>query len=218
MVGALVIGRDRPGVAPVAAYIDEFRMMDLDSQEAETQTFAEHACNLALGSLREGKSGTMVCDQMPIRVNEPADADGVGTGLDFPLEAYKSTGCGANVHRSGADAGCLRGDALGMADKQLVAAAPRPDFRNVAFCRTCHTSTTDPVPGLRIAALEPRPTPARDDARRQPMSFFRTMPGRAPSLGGAPIAPFAATWNGGVLDDVLLGATHTEAPKRVGPF
>jgi hypothetical protein len=218
--GQLVVGNSRPdGGAPIRAWVDELRLIDLQPAEASSRVFAELACNLALGSLAfPGQVGSQ-CEQIPLRHDEPEDEEGVGTGLDFPVEAYTQRNCGNTVHRNAVEP-CGHDEAYGVADKQPVAALPRPDFSGQAFCRTCHVSSTDPVPGLRLGSLVAGTVPSEDDPRRQPMTFFRNMPGGAPHMNGVALPPFGDGWETGdrVLDRVIHGEGPTVRPNRAGPY
>jgi hypothetical protein len=220
-------------IYPVRGWVDEFRMMDLQRGELESSTFTEHACNLALGSMR--RLGTsLVCEQIDLRHDDTTDGEGVGVSLDFALEAYQTRNCGNSVHQNAGALGCARGELLSLADRQIVANQHRPDFSDVAFCNTCHIDDADPVPGLRPAALLPFPldpitglpnmsATAQTDPRRQPMQWLRRMDGRAPrwDLSSSPLIDptrFNAAWLHGQLDPRILGGTNATEATRIGPY
>ena len=220
-------------VYPVRAWVDEFRFIDLEPGEFTSSAFTEHACNLALGSMRRAGHGTSVCEQIDFRHNDQVDAEGVGTSLDFPIEAYQTRNCGNSVHQDSGGLPCARAELLGLADRQLVANQHRPDFSDVPFCVTCHMSASDPVAGLRPEALLPFPidpitgvanmsATTMTDPRRQPMQWLRRMDGRAPRWDepGSPLvdARLPASWFHGQLDPVILGGTASTSPTRLGPY
>ncbi|MFO0667925.1 MAG: hypothetical protein U0174_28495 [Polyangiaceae bacterium] len=231
--GTMAVGATEGSIKPVRAWIDELRVYELEQEELTTSTTKEFVCNLALGSQRIPAGQTQpVCEQMDFRHDEVVDTEGVGTGTDFAREAYLNANCGSTVHRS-ALAGCVRGEALGIADKNIVPNKPRPDFRSVAFCTSCHTTFADPVPGLRSKALDPGsfhadgtpylddPSPskwARIDPRRQPMFFYPKLWGGPPKRKNSVLLPFTSAWSDGSLDDLLLGTTPQMPPKRIMPF
>jgi hypothetical protein len=224
--GTLVIGNDRIDMRsgldrkPLRGYVDEFRMIDMTAGELSSDAFREHACNMALGSLRQQVGAKPICEQLDFRHSEAVDSDGIGTGLDFAIDAYTTQNCGSNVHRTAGDhslIGCARAEALGISDKHLVASAVRPDFTATAFCNSCHLSDSDPVLGLRKVALAAGVIPAKDDLRRQPMAWFARMSGGAPKRGNAILMPFGANWENDSLDALLLGTTPTTPARRIGP-
>lgn len=164
----------------------------------------EGICNQALGSLLEvrdtdsdprlaslvllatrhrawtsggGSQTATVCEQVALddfsNVSEVPDQNG-------------KTICAARVHRPLDALGqerCLRRKAYAIDDKPLVYNAPRPDFSNVPFCRTCHFTNANVI-GFQTSALVFSPLVLRaDDVRRQPLDWPRRLYGCVPQVG-----------------------------------
>ncbi|MEQ9501685.1 MAG: LamG-like jellyroll fold domain-containing protein [Deltaproteobacteria bacterium] len=158
---------------PVRAWIDELKLFELSPGQKSTAYFAEIACNHALGS----RNASGQCEQIDFRQTEVLDANGVGSGLEFPLATYRTTECGSSTHRN-AGSDCGRMSALGIAP--LDPDDPRPNESSNLFCQTCH----DPS-GPRSVAFDEINSydlsmlalvyeswhDAKDDRRRQPLFY-----------------------------------------------
>ncbi len=213
-----VVGIDREGPwPPLRGWVDEVRAYRVRPGLLQGRALREHQCNLALGSLRNDGQGD-VCDIVDLAHDEALEAE-VGTGLDLAPQAYLHRTCGSTVHAD-ADPACVRTQALGTADKYLVAHEPRPDQSDVGFCIRCHQDPQDPVPGLRPAALVPGAASvlAFEDPRRQPMAWPRWMPGTEPRLHGDAVPPTADGWVGDEsIDTLILGGDRFTPPSRIRP-
>ncbi len=213
----MYIGREdassSKSVTTFRGYLDEFRFYRLREETFTTGYFDEYACNLAYGSLNHMGA----CEQIDLLHSEAIDGDGVGVGNDFPLTAYENRNCGSTVHRNHSGQ-CDRAMAFEIEDKHLVADAPRPGFETVPFCLTCHVTDLDPVPGMRLNVLSPGGShiSSKEDMRRQPMMWPRTLYGHAPSLGGQTLEPLQSMSHMDSYDDVLLGTDAHQAPVKIG--
>jgi hypothetical protein len=168
--------------------------------------------------MKPAPARSLICRQLDFRHSEPIDADGVGTGLDLAVEAYQTRSCASTTHGNPpADADCARGELLGLKNRNLVADSPRPGFGDLPFCQSCHTTSNDPVPGLRPAALLPGTVAARDDPRRQPLSWPALQSGGLPEIDGQLVLPFHSGWLSRELDELLLGDSPTEGPRKIEP-
>lgn len=166
---------------PVKAWVDEFKVFEIESGVAGSDVMHEMACNHAMGSLK----GNGSCEQINFRpvagrtTYEDEDPQGVGSGLEFHVEAYQSEDCGSSAHRN-YNANCDREARLGVAPTN-------PDLtRDVEtsndFCLTCHASNGPREIGvddevsfdLSTQALAYSNQTATLDRRRQPLHHLQS--------------------------------------------
>ncbi|MCB0338520.1 MAG: hypothetical protein KDD53_02900 [Bdellovibrionales bacterium] len=147
----------------------------------------------------------------PVRVCEQMKLESYVSVLDFP-DQYGSGLCIDKVHRNqSSDAElasrCVRKKVLKIKNLGLTPFAPRPDFSQVDFCHSCHTSLAGSG-GLGLGSLSYMPAlPRIYDLRRQPLDHPGIISGCNPS-----VEPFLSTFGIGCfatpyeLDTLFDGA------------
>lgn len=199
-----------PPPPPFQGWIDELRVLAIPAYQNEA-TFQELACNSALGSLARvyaadfsAPLGTLertlanratlfgipangqVCEQLKLESHSYPN--------DVGLQDTRTL-CAARVHKNHDANRCLRAVKFGA---QVLTSSSvtqsLSSFAGVGFCVGCHQSSSDPVPGLRSAALLPGVTPLYLDRRRRPTDHARILGAYVPAEPGGSNVNSAGSW------------------------
>lgn len=181
--GRFVVGADaRAQKLPFQGWLDEFRIYSLPDNAlphgsvpgASSTHFDEFICNLALGSMVDGGDGPR-CEQLALY--------GHHDNMDIPRQNARQHRCADKVHRTDGAADCARTTLLDLDQRTLDATSPRPDFEDVAFCKTCHLDSQTFTPLDITTTLGAGSIPRCQDSRRQPMDWPAAIGGVAPGAG-----------------------------------
>lgn len=182
-------------------WVDELRIYAVPAAEQRHPSFAELACNEALGTLvdvteHDGETPhpslaalrtkrakikarpTIMCEQLAL---VPALGESL-QGAMLPKQRDRRV-CADRVHKNPRPepdlaARCLRNARLEV--PPMTWDAPRPDRSAATFCLTCHYAQAG-VEGLRPSALTDRAgIPRWQDPRRQPLQVPARVGGRLP--------------------------------------